>query len=161
MTQDVVEVVVTEVVEVDITGEVVEIHDDQADVVEVAEQGPAGPAGADAADQPIIMTAAETLGGHRAACASAAGAVYADPDDPDRADAIGITTGAADLGATVTLQTGGDMVEPSWSWSPGPIYVGPAGTLTQTPPASGTLMQIGVAIAATRVLVDVRSPIVR
>jgi hypothetical protein len=58
-----------------------------------------------------------------------------------------ITTGAASPGSPVDVLITGLMVEPSWSWTPGPVYLGANGQLTQTPPAAPGavfLAQVGI-----------------
>lgn len=68
---------------------------------------------------------------------------------------IGLTTGAVALGATATIQTEGVYTEPSWTWSGNrPVWLSTSGLLTQTPPSSGYLFQIGVPVGPTRLLVE-------
>lgn len=116
-----------------------------------------------AASQSIPVLAGEALGGHRAVHVAADGSArYASASLPATAAAvIGITAGAAALGASVSVQTGGRIVEPSWNWTPGPVYLGESGLLSQTPPASGTVKEIGVALAATELLIDIKPEIIR
>jgi hypothetical protein len=81
--------------------------------------------------------------------------VYASSDDPaGMARPAWMTTGAAASGAAVTLAYYGLVTEPSWAWSPGPLYVGVGGLLTQTPPASGYIRLVGAAVSATTVWLD-------
>lgn len=114
-------------------------------------QGPQGPASA----QTLNLPAAHALSGHRAVVATTMGAAYADPTNPAHQDAVvGITTGAALVGETATIQAVGEMTEPSWSWTPGlPIFVGAGGTLTHTPPSSGWVQSIATALTAQRIFV--------
>ncbi len=125
-------------------------------------QGPPGPSGA-AGVQTLTLPASHDLSGHRAVVATAAGAAYADPGDPSYQDAvIGITTGAALAGETVSIQAAGEMVEPSWSWTPGqPIFVGASGALTQSPPANGWVQIVALAVTATRILIIGRQAILQ
>ena len=105
--------------------------------LEVGHQGPAGPP---ATDQ--TATAATVLGGHRVVTLNADGeAEYADPSDPATyGTVVGITTGAALAGAAVQIRSVGQMIEPSWSWTPGDLlFLGTDGTITATPPTSGIL----------------------
>lgn len=68
---------------------------------------------------------------------------------------IGITTGAIATGATGPIQTSGLMFEPSWTWTPGlPVYVADLGALTQVAPPGKWILQIGVAEAATRLMIN-------
>jgi hypothetical protein len=134
------------------------LEQDVERVVVLGQQGPAGPPGNDGDSAPMQITAGETLGGHRAVVSVAGLAVYADPSDESLCDVIGITTGAASVGELASVHTGGQIVEPSWSWADGPVFAGTAGTLTQSI-GSGALIQIGVAVAPTKLLVEIQPTI--
>lgn len=128
--------------------------------------GPPGPPGSGAATQVTATgTAGEALGGHRVVTRDAGGAfVYASSDNPAHAGLpLYLTTSAALAGAAVTVVAEGEVVEGSWSWTPGPLYLGVGGLLTQTPPtspASAFLAQVGYAGTATRVYVDRETSVV-
>lgn len=111
----------------------------------------------------IALVAGEALGGHRAVyVASDGSARHASASLPAQAVALaGITTGAAALGETASVQTAGRIVEPSWTWTPGPVYLGESGLLTQTPPTTGAVKEIGVALAATELLIRIQLEIAR
>lgn len=100
--------------------------------------------------------AGEALSGHRAVYVGDDGqAYYASNGSANSTRTAGITTGAASLGATATIRPEGIVTEPSWTWSgSGPVWLGSSGNLTQTPPASGYLVQIGVPIGPTSLLVQ-------
>jgi hypothetical protein len=52
------------------------------------------------------------------------------------------------------------MTEPSWDWTPGlPLYVGPDGILVQSPPASGFIREIGLAVSPTSIVIRHMVPI--
>jgi len=109
--------------------------------------GPRGVPGP-AANQ-VTVTAQEALGGHRAVTADG---FHATPALLDKL--AGISTGAASIGETATLQRSGLMAEPSWTWTPdAPVFVTAAGVLTQTPP-SGTARRVAWAISATEINID-------
>jgi hypothetical protein len=114
--------------------------------------GPAGPAGLTVE----IFDAGETLGGNRAVKVHSDNrAYYVSASTPtDIGKACGITTGATTIGSSATIQRFGLMTEPSWTWVPGPVYVGVNGALTQTPPASGFVQAIGEAITATSLFIQ-------
>lgn len=122
--------------------------------------GPPGPPGA-AGAQTATLVAARDLSGHRAVAATASGADYADPDTPAHAGAVlGITTGAVLDGEQATIQTAGEMTEPSWTWTPGQtLYVGAMGQLASAPPTTGWVRPIATAITATRILIIDHPPI--
>lgn len=67
---------------------------------------------------------------------------------------VGIASAAASAGATVSVATYGETVTNyAWSWDVGAVYLSVAGSLTQTPPASGQQVQVGYAVDATTVFV--------
>jgi len=73
--------------------------------------------------------------------------------------ASGVTLGAAELGEQVQVQRSGAIDDENWSWTPGPVWLGAAGALTQTPPTAGYSLVVGVALSATRLAVDLQPPI--
>lgn len=103
-------------------------------------------------------TAGEVLGGHRVVRFDSSGLVwYADKDSAALGPhAVGITTGAVSLGAIATVTLTGKVVEGSWAWAAGPVWLGDDGQMTQTPPTTGVLVQIGLAINATTLQVAPR-----
>jgi hypothetical protein len=124
--------------------------------------GPKGDPGQSGASY-LTYFADGALGGQRVVRATSAGKVgYVDPGDPAQAHAaIGLTMGAAADGASINVQFSGEMSEPSWSWTANqPIFAGANGIPTQTPPATGFQAAIGVAISATAMVIQIKSPIV-
>jgi hypothetical protein len=97
------------------------------------------------------------LGGHRVVKGLASGnAAYASSDvSGDNALILGITEHAADADAEVSVRYQGDMEEGSWNWSPGPVFCGVNGVLTQTPPSTGFVCQVGVSDKPTRINVNI------
>ena len=121
--------------------------------------GPAGPPGPSGGET-ISKTALQDISGHRAVKVAAGGVEYPSIDNAGDGDLLlGITTGAASVGADATVQVAGEMTEPSWSWSLGPVFSADAGVLTQTPPAGAWLRQVGIATGPTTLFVDMRPPI--
>lgn len=117
--------------------------------------GPAGPVG------PVggIATriAGENIGGHRAVTVGADGKAYlASPVEAQAQAVFGVTTGAAVTGASVTIQCAGVLSEASWSWTPGPVWLGTDGVLTQTVPTSGAAVHIGTAGGPTSMSITPR-----
>ncbi len=122
--------------------------------------GPPGPAGGYA-----VGTAATPLSGHRAVTAGPDGTWrYASNDNlADLAAPLWITIGAVDAGAQGEAVILGPITDPTWSWTPGPVYLGMNGLLTQTPPTApdaAFLVQIGFATSATTLFVD-RNPSIK
>jgi len=142
----------------------------RVDILTEARQGPPGPPGEDGApgagggvSNVMEYVADGALGGHRIVRATTAGKVgYVDPSDPDQAHAaLGLTTGAVAGGALASVQFAGPITEPSWAWTPNlPIFVGAAGIPTQSPPSSGFHAPVGVAVSATSMVIQLKSPIV-
>lgn len=113
----------------------------------------------------LTGAAGQTLSGHRAVTRGVDGTlIYAGNDDPAFLHTpVWITTGAASAGSVVEVVAYGLLIEPSWSWAPGPIYLGVGGSLTQTPPTApgaAFLAQVGVATSATSVFVDRQQSII-
>jgi hypothetical protein len=103
-----------------------------------------------------LMIAGEALGGHRAVKADSSGeAVYPDISAPgDGAAIIGITAGSASISASVSVQTSGEMDEPSWTWTPGlPVFADDDGLLTQSVPSGTWIRVIGLAALSTRLVI--------
>lgn len=111
-------------------------------------------------DKFITVTALENVGGNRAVKAAIGGVEY-----PDRATltdgpvVLGLTNAAALLGASVRVQYAGVMTEVTWAWAIGPVFVADNGNLTQAPTAASWLRQIGVAIAPTKIEIDLQPTI--
>lgn len=126
-------------------------------------QGPPGPQGSPGPSGGIsvTMSAQGPIGGNRLIAADASGkAVYADNTNTlHYGRVIGITLNAAVDGGSLSIATSGDVTEPSWNWSPGALYASTNGLLTQTPPSTGFLQIVGVAIEPTRIVVNINNPI--
>lgn len=131
--------------------------------VVISLRGPRGPRGAPGAPggASFLRVAAGALGGHRVVRALPSDEVaYASSDEPAHAELIvGLTTHAASAGAEISVAAGGAITEGAWSWTPGPVFCGVAGVLTQTPPLLGFIRQIGIADAPDRLILDLRPPI--
>jgi hypothetical protein len=124
------------------------------------EQGPPGPPGRDGSAVGITAVSSIPIGGHRVVIVPATDVQYASADDPTHVNRVlGLTNNAAAAGDDIEIVTAGEVVEPSWNWTPGPVYLGINGLLTQTVPASGFIKQVGIAMTATRLLVAFWPPI--
>lgn len=116
--------------------------------------GPPGPPGNIAGQIRATRPAATSLSGHRIVTPLPDGTVtYASNTEPTHQNApFWLTLGAVSAGADTELLCYGLLDEPSWSWSPGPLYLGEDGLITQTPPTAPSavfLAQIGFATGAT------------
>lgn len=109
----------------------------------------------------VQMTAGEALGGQKVVRSASGSAMLATSATAAHGAAvIGITTGAATSGAQVGVQCAGLMTDPSFSFTPGgAIYCGTNGVLTQSVPTSGFILQVGVAISATSIMIKICQPI--
>lgn len=65
------------------------------------------------------------------------------------------------VGASVSVRLGGSVNDPGWSFSEGPVFCAASGALTQSPPTTGWLLQVGVALSATTVNINIEQPIHR
>lgn len=121
------------------------------------ERGPPGPAGGAA----FVRQADAPLSALRIVWEDQAGVVRVlDHDDGDHIDLIsGMTLTAAASPGDVTVQRSGPVDDTAWSWAPGRVWLGPAGTLTQTPPADGYDVLVGYAASPTRLYLDIQDPI--
>lgn len=126
--------------------------------------GPAGPPGGTAGQIRLAGVAGTALSGHRAVTRASNGdVVYASNTEATHLHApLWVTVGAAAIGAPIEVIAYGVMEESTWSWVPGPLYLGANGVITQIPPiAPGALFlaQIGVALTPTMIWIDRRSSI--
>jgi hypothetical protein len=129
------------------------------------EQGPSGPVGPPGPTGGIALQyqAGEALGGHRMVVLDDTGkAVYADNTVLSHANKVlGMTTGAASMGGIATIQTGGEMTEPSWSWVlDTPIWLSSSGMLTQVAPVTGFSLIVAFPITATKIFINLHEPII-
>ncbi|MCM6789907.1 hypothetical protein NDR87_26385 [Nocardia sp. CDC159] len=123
--------------------------------------GPPGPPGSGGEAVIVTGAAGSVLSGHRAVVRRPDGTyLYASCDDPTHLTLpIGITANAALAGDPVQVVMFGEMTDPSWAWTPGPIFLGAAGALTQSVPSDPAvfLAQLAAATAATTLFVH-RTP---
>lgn len=129
-------------------------------IVRITAPGPQGPKGLPGADGGSVtqLLAGTTLSGHRLVTKqSNDSVVYVDnTNTADTNRPYWLTLGSAISGAEIDLQFSGVVTEPSWAWTPGPLYLGTAGQLTQTVPVSPAvfLAQVGFATSATSIVLD-------
>lgn len=109
----------------------------------------------------LSQESGEALGGHRAVRIGSDGLVYyASSDNEATTDGVvGITSKAAELGAKAQITMFGPLTEPTWSWSPGPIFLGVNGILTQTPPTNGVGLILGYALTPTQMIVRIEDEV--
>lgn len=140
------------------------VVEQQRKVIETASPGPAGPPGppGPAGGNVFQGVAAVVLGGHRAVRGAVSALSYASVDvEAHGDDVMGITLGAASAGGAVSVQSVGEITEPSWTWAPfEPIFLGFDGQLTQTPPVFGMFsLVMGFATGTTSMMIRIDTPI--
>lgn len=133
-------------------------------IVAVAEQGPRGIQGIQgpAGGTTTVTVGATPLSGHSAVAVDAAGLlIKADCTNPaHRGAVLGLLANAYSPGDQAVVQTAFTLEHSGWTWSPGPVFVGTAGQLTQTLPVGAVFSQVVAhALSPTLVLVDVQPPI--
>lgn len=70
-----------------------------------------------------------------------------------------VVTAAAEAGMQVSVQRDGTIDNPGWTWAEGLVFLGSAGTLTQTAPTTGWEVVVGFASSATRLNIDFDEPV--
>lgn len=138
----------------------VRAHQPQRGVVLAGVRGRPGQDGQDADSGALIRQRGETLSA-LVVVYELDGQVYAlDPHDDEHIDLLlGITLNAGMAGTEAEIRRLGIIDNNSWSWSPGRIWLGPSGTLTQTPPDGGFDALIGTAVSPTRVILNIQDSI--
>ena len=121
-------------------------------------QGIPGPAGGTT----TVTVGATPLSGHSAVAVDAGGMlIKADCTNPAHQGAVlGLLANAYSPGDQAVVQTAFTLEHSGWTWSPGPVFVGTAGQLTQALPIGAVFSQVVAhALSPTLVLVDVQPPI--
>ena len=108
----------------------------------------------------FVAVADQAIGGHRVVISTATGCDYADSSNlAHLGKVIGMTNAATSAGNSVKIWPAGKITEPSFNFALGPVYLSTNGLLTQTPPTTGFIQQIGVALSQTTILVQILNPI--
>lgn len=133
--------------------------------VEVGTRGLQGIPGVDGTDANAIFQAesGEAISALRVVWQAAGTLFKADSSTVGHATLIvGITTTATSgAGEQQTVRNDGPLSDASWNWAPGPVYCGLNGVLTQTPPDTGFICEVGRVKNPTTILVDIQPPIIR
>ncbi|AVS68122.1 hypothetical protein C8245_22865 [Paracidovorax avenae] len=141
---------------------VAEVEGQPAVVVTVGIPGPAGSPGAPgpAGGAAVQRIAATSLSALRAVYELNGVVRLLSADDALHIDfLLGITLTAAQAGEPVNVQRLGVMEDGGWSWTPGRVFLGVDGALTQAPPTSGYDVLIGSATSPTRIALNFQDPI--
>ena len=108
----------------------------------------------------ITKIAGQVLSANKAIVLNSAGKViFADKDNIDHFFKVyGVTRNSAILDETVEITTYGEHENNTWSWElDKAIYLSTGGELTQAPPTTGFIIQIGFPVTATTVFVNIKS----
>ena len=154
----------TELLIIDDESEIIIEVDTDVEVLEVAAQGPRGPQGVPgpAGGATTFTVGATPLSGHSAVAVDAGGMlIKADCTNPAHQGAVlGLLANAYSPGDQAVVQTDLTLEHSGWTWTPGPVFVGTAGQLTQALPIGAVFSQVVAhALSPTLVLVDVQPPI--
>ena len=154
----------TELLIIDDESEIIIEVDTDVEVLEVAAQGPRGPQGipGPAGGATTVAVGATPLSGHSAVAVDAGGMlIKADCTNPAHQGAVlGLLANAYSPGDQAVVQTAFTLEHAGWTWTPGPVFVGTAGQLTQALPVGAVFSQVVAhALSPTLVLVDVQPPI--
>ena len=123
--------------------------------LQAAARGPAGPRGP--AGDAASVVAASILSGHRVIATNDQGlGILAQPGDASALSVQGVSTQAAIEGGDVLLQRYGPLDWPAGGLTPGaPLFLATDGHLSLTPPSTGWIRQIAVALSDTRINIDI------
>ena len=154
----------TELLIIDDESEIIIEVDTDVEVLEAAAQGPRGPQGVPgpAGGATTFTVGATPLSGHSAVAVDAGGMlIKADCTSPaHRGAVLGLLANAYSPGDQAVVQTDLTLEHSGWTWTPGPVFVGTAGQLTQALPVGAVFSQVVAhALSPTLVLVDVQPPI--
>jgi hypothetical protein len=124
-------------------------------------QGPQGVPG-ETPNETFTATAGETIHGERVVRLVNDVAYHPDIAENAHADqVIGIALNSALIGEPVVIRTKGIMTAGYWNWTPGYVFVGLGGQLTQTPAQDRWLLEIARVKSPTQIEVDVEVPVFR
>jgi len=109
---------------------------------------------------PLVRPAAATVSALRLVSEGADGVRHLDPTDAASvAGMLGVSITAGDASAAISIKAGGSIDDAGWSWSPGFVFAGPNGALTQIPPATGWEIVVGYAPLPTRLNLTFDEPV--
>lgn len=118
--------------------------------------------GGGTASDVIVRPAAATIHGQRAVMIVDGAFLHPDIGQPGHAArVIGVALQSGSAGSEIAVRTRGTISDPSWAWSPGEVWCGPGGVLTQALAPSGWVLVVGRAVDATTIDVDIDTPFYR
>lgn len=108
----------------------------------------------------VQRTAGETLSALRAVYELGGQVFVLDYRDASHINLLlGITLTAGSSGILLNVQRSGVIDDGGWSWTPGRVWLGADGSLTQISPVDGYDLLIGSATSATRITLNLQDPI--
>ena len=127
-------------------------------IITSAIQGPVGVSGTSAI---ISYTAGANISGGIGVILNNSTAIAANSTTLAHAGkVIGITTGAVVIGNVANIQTSGELEGFSGLTINSKVYLQANGTITSTIPTTGFIQQIGIALTATKVLINIQPSLV-
>lgn len=134
-------------------------------VLELARQGPPGPPGTagPAGNAQLVSVGALPISGHSVVAVDTGGLLVVGNclDTAQRGRITGLVTSAYTAGAAAEVVRSGVAEHSGWAWTAGlPLLVGATGQLVQALPLGATFSQtVAMALTATRIHIDIQSPI--
>lgn len=118
-----------------------------------------GGTGAAAAPFVVTLKAGAQVFGKRILMLGASGVVHAEPGTAAY-NFAGMSLDNVAAGAECRVQLLGILDNATWPWTPGsPLYVLPGGVMEHTPPTTGIVHRVAVAITATTILMLPEAPV--
>lgn len=135
----------------------------EREIVSAGAQGPRGAIGPIGPEGGTGFTriASVTISALRIVWEAADGTIrpldYRDADNITRL--VGIAIGSGDTGVTIAIQRSGPLDAAGLGLTPGLVWLGIDGALTQTPPTDGYDVLIGYVVAPSRLYLDIQPPV--
>ena len=129
-----------------------------AQIISATTQGPPGPPGPSASLQ---LPAGATVSADTAV-AVVNGQVYpaSSGDLAQFGNVVGIASNGGAAGTLITILQAGEISLSSWNFTLGQaVFVGTTGPVTQTPPTSGFVQQVGIPTSSTSMAISIEQPI--
>jgi len=126
-------------------------------------KGEKGDIGLPGAGNSVVVIAESLIGGGRVIAIENEIPIYASNNNKLIAKkVIGISLGAAEAGAELTIQTTGLMTDPAWNWNiDKPLFLGINGLIIQDYPSDADfLLIVGEPVSRDTIKVNIETPII-
>jgi len=142
------------------SGEIIEFLIREVEVVTAGVVGPQGPTGPAGAAEDLAITAGENISARKVVFLQS-GEVFTASSDiiSNASEALGMSVAAISVTQLVTIRSSGELTGFAGLSVDSPLYLSTDGSLTQVPPSAGVILQMGVAISSTKVLINIKQPI--